>query len=218
MKAVAIFDMDGLLFDTESSARLAWAEALVPHGYSPSDALFQRFIGRDMTRRHQLLVEEFGEDFPFELIKAERMRLGDQKELADGLPVKAGAAELLQELATRGLRIALATGCAEVLARRRLQQAGFARYFQRVFTSEMVAVGKPAPDIYRHALRELGVAASAALVFEDSVAGVSAATAAGIATVMVPDLEPPTAELRQRVWRILPSLVEARQQLDELLA
>jgi HAD superfamily hydrolase (TIGR01509 family) len=189
--AGAIFDMDGLLFDTELLGRQAWSEALERFGYRLTEELYLSFIGRDIGWRGRLLKQHFGPEFPFEAVKQARMALGDARELAEGVPPKPGARELVLALHERGVPLALATGTERARARRRLEAAGMAECFRTIVTSEDVPQGKPAPDTFLEAARRLGLAPSACIVFEDSCAGASAAAAAGAGIVLVPDMESP---------------------------
>lgn len=97
-----IFEMDGLLFDTEASGRWAWEKALENHGYSLTDAIYLQFVGRDMSHRERVLRTCFGAQFPFESVKAQRLSLGDQKEIEQGIALKPGAVQLLESLSGMG--------------------------------------------------------------------------------------------------------------------
>lgn len=211
-----IFDMDGLLFDTESIARWAWKQALKSHGYRMSDDLYMEFVGRDLTWRETLLKKIYGEDLPFESVTLERIKVGDERELGEGLPMKPGVLDLLQRLNDLGVMIGLATGTARSRAIRRLTNAGIDQYFRTIVTSEDVEEGKPAPDIFLEASRRLNVDPLRCVVFEDSFVGVEAAFAAGMCPIMVPDIEEPSAEIRGLAYRVLHSLEESRELLAEL--
>lgn len=212
--AAAIFDMDGLLFDTEALGREAWGRALAEFGYRLDDGLYLSLVGRDMRQRERLLRKRFGPDLPFEAVKARRLELGEEQESGGALRPKPGAVELVRELAARRLPLAIATGTERPRARRRLEQAGLAGYFPVLVCAEDVAHGKPAPDIFLAAAERLGVAPARCLVFEDSCASVRAASAAGMGVVMVPDLEPaePVADL---LLARLESLGQAPARLPE---
>lgn len=192
----AIFDMDGLLFDTESVGRWAWTEALAEVGLTMTDELYRRLVGKDMEARRLILCERFGDALPFERVKERRLTIGDERERSGGLTAKPGARELVNALADAGVPLALGTGTERERALRRLRDGGMDR-FAVIVTSADVAAGKPAPDIFLEAARQLGVAPQECVVFEDSPAGVAAAARAGMAVFVVPDLEPPTAEVRR---------------------
>ncbi|NMG06157.1 HAD family phosphatase [Brasilonema sp. UFV-L1] len=216
----AIFDMDGLLFDTESIARWAWKKALENHGYGMSDNffndLYKEFIGRDLSWREKFLKRRYGASFPFESVKAERIKIGDDREMQEGLPIKPGALELLNQLSAFGVILGLATGTSLIRTTRRLMNAGIYQNFATIVTSENVAQGKPAPDIFLEVSRRIDVAPQECVVFEDSFVGVEAASSARMCTIMVPDLEQPSAQIRSLAYKVLDSLEQASELLEEL--
>jgi HAD superfamily hydrolase (TIGR01509 family) len=214
----AIFDMDGLLFDTESIGRWAWGKALESYGYAMSDTIYNDFIGRDMAWRERVLKGAFGAAFPFEAVKALRIKLGDTREVEQGLPIKPGVLEVLHTLQNFPIKIGLATGTIRERTLRRLIHAKIDKHFTTVVTSEDVVNGKPAPDIFLETSRRLDVAAKACVVFEDSSAGIKAAAAAGMLSIMVPDLEDPPKDIVRIPYRILPSLEHQTHLLNELFS
>jgi HAD superfamily hydrolase (TIGR01509 family) len=212
-----IFDMDGLLFDTEQTGRWAWDKALELHGYQLTDEVYREFVGRDMTHRKAILMARFGEQFPFDSVKNQRIELGDAMEIEQGLEPKPGALELLATLGKAEIPIALATGTARARTFRRLDSVNIREHFAAIVTSEDVAYGKPAPDIYLEASRRIATPPGDCIVFEDSCAGVEAAAAAGMCVIMVPDLERPSHEIEEQAHRVLRSLEDAAAVLAELL-
>ncbi|MBD6615622.1 HAD family phosphatase [Komarekiella sp. 'clone 1'] len=211
-----IFDMDGLLFDTESIARWAWKQALENHGYVMSDNFYDEFVGRDLSWREKILKKRYGESFPFASVTAQRIKIGDEREMQEGLPVKAGVLDVLNKLNNLGVTIALATGTSRIRTIRRLTNAGIQQYFTTIVTSEDVAEGKPAPDIFLEVSRRINVVPLQCMVFEDSSVGVKAAFTAGMCVIMVPDIEFPSPEIARLAYRVLTSLELAGELLDEL--
>lgn len=207
--AAVIFDMDGLLLDTEATSRWAWDQAMAEHGYRMSDEIYQQFIGLVMNDRIKILQQRFGAAFPSQSVMARRIELGDTREIEQGLAVKPGALELVKALAARGLPLAVATGTFAPRTMRRLKSIGLDHHFNAIVTGDQVSAGKPAPDIFLEASRQLAIPTDRCLVFEDSCAGVQAAHAAGMSVIMVPDLEAPTPEVAAVCYRILPSLQQA---------
>ncbi|WP_309232582.1 HAD family hydrolase [Cylindrospermum sp. FACHB-282] len=210
----AIFDMDGLLFDTESIARWAWKQAVESHGYEFSDDLYKQFVGRDLSSREKIFKKIYGDNFPFESVTAQRIKIGDQREIQAGLPIKAGVLDLLKRLSDLGVVMGLATGTSRVRTIRRLTNAGIDQYFTTIVTSEDVAVGKPAPDIFLEVSHRINVMPPQCVVFEDSCVGVEAAFKAGMRTIMVPDIEQPSPEIKNFAYRILLSLEQASELLE----
>lgn len=204
--SAVIFDMDGLLLDTEATSRWAWDQAMAEHGYRMTDEIYRQFIGLVMNDRVKILQNRFGTTFPSDSVMVRRIELGDNREIEQGLAVKPGAIELVQTLAKQGIPLAVATGTFAPRTIRRLKSIGIFHHFAVIVTGEQVAAGKPAPDIFLEASRQLAVPAQRCLVFEDSCAGVRAASAAGMKVIMVPDLEMPTPEIAALAYRILPTL------------
>lgn len=208
-----IFDMDGLLLDTEATSRWAWDQAMAEHGYRMTDDIYQQFIGLVMNDRVKILQYIFGAAFPSQSVIARRIELGDTREIQQGLVVKPGALELVRALAAQEIPLAVATGTFASRALRRLKSIGLVQHFQTIVTGDQVSAGKPAPDIFLAASHRLAIAAEACLVLEDSCAGVQAAHAAGMPVIMVPDMEPPTPNIAALAYRITPSLQHILQHM-----
>jgi HAD superfamily hydrolase (TIGR01509 family) len=155
-----------------------------------------------------------GPDFPLDRFYADSDALFEAAVEA-GIPLRPGALLLLDHLRAAGIPMALATSTAAPFAQQRLARAGLTDYFEVVVTRSDVARPKPHPEPYLLAARRLGVDPAHVVAVEDSHAGVRSAVAAGIATVMVPDLLPATEELTLACAQVLPSLADLR---DLLLA
>jgi len=211
-----IFDMDGLLLDTELTGRWAWNKALENHGYQMTDEIYLEFVGRDMSHRETVLKAYFGQQFPFESVKNQRISLGDAKETQDGLLVKPGVLDLLRILAKMEIPMGLATGTIRSRTLRRLASTGIHHYFSAIVTGEDVLHGKPAPDLFLEASRIMQIDPQQCVVFEDSCAGIKAASAAGMCPIMVPDLEKPSIEIENIVYCVLSSLENVDALLEKL--
>lgn len=209
-----IFDMDGLLINTEATSRWAWDQALAEHGYRMSDVIYRQFIGLVIDDRLKILHEHFGATFPSKSVMARRIELGDSLEIEQGLSVKPGALELIQKLTIKGWPLALATGTYAPRTHRRLESIGLAQSFKVIVTGDQVKNGKPDPDIFLEASQQLAIPAARCLVFEDSCAGVQAAHAAGMQVIMVPDMQQPSPEVAKLAYRILPTLNQAIDLVD----
>jgi HAD superfamily hydrolase (TIGR01509 family) len=209
--AGVIFDMDGLMLDTERIARIAWQQATREAGYEMSDALFASLIGRRDRDSTALLHAAFGTDFDYEATHRACNVLYNDYINRNGLPLKPGIHQLLDSFTTRRIPLAVATSTGNPTARLRLEQTGLLRYFSVVVAGNEIAHGKPAPDIYLEAIRRLGIDASASFALEDSPAGVQSAHAAGLRVIMVPDLLPPTPEIEALTWQVAESLHEVRK-------
>jgi HAD superfamily hydrolase (TIGR01509 family) len=190
-----VFDMDGTLLDTELVFRqIVWdvAETL---GFAMTDDVHGRMVGSSHEASNALLVEAYGVTFPCELFNAECHRLMRAR-MAEAVPVKPGVPELLHELRERGIPAAVATSSRAAHALPHLGNAGLLDLFETVVTRDDVVNPKPHPEPYLTAARRLAMAPGDCLAIEDSHSGVRAAHAAGLQTLMVPDLVAPSAEIR----------------------
>lgn len=189
-----VFDMDGTILDTELVFRAIVFEVAEKLGFAMTDAVHLAMVGSSHERTRQILDEAYGGDFPY-LDFDEGCRTLMHERMAETVPVKAGARELLGELRTRGIPAAIATSSRMPHAHGHLGRAGLWEMFETVVTRDDVVNPKPHPEPYLTAARRLGVAPGRCLAVEDSHAGVRAAHAAGMRTIMVPDLVRPTDEI-----------------------
>lgn len=202
-----IFDMDGTLLDTEAVHRRTMAQAAEGLGWPFPDALLMAMVGIHRDENKRMLADLLGADFPLDRFYADSDMLFEAA-LEQAIPMRPGAEPLLRQLAGAGVAMAVATSTNAPYAQQRLEKAGLLSYFDVVVTRDDVQRPKPHPEPYLLAASRLGVAVHDAVAVEDSYAGVRSAAGAGIATVMVPDLLPPTdAELRL-VAGVLPGLDE----------
>ncbi|QKW20271.1 HAD-IA family hydrolase [Kitasatospora sp. NA04385] len=180
-----LFDFDGLICDTENAARESWREAYRGFGLDFPDGLWARMRGRHDGER--LAAEHLGRLLgrPMTAREAEHRRTR-KSELAHAQPLLPGVAALLAEAAGRGLPAAVVSSAPGRWVEPHLRRLGVRGRFRTVVTGDLPLPNKPAPDLYLHALAALGVRASGAVAFEDSVPGVSAAVAAALRCVAVP--------------------------------
>ena len=209
MYTTAIFDMDGLLLDSERPIRDAWQAVLAGMGRVYDPELYLSAVGRNLADTRALFSQGHGEGFDFDAALAQvRSRMAASVE-REGYAVMPGVFALLDALAGRGVVRAVASSTAVERVGQRLAQAGLRDYFAALAGGDEVLRGKPAPDIFLLAAARLGVAPESCLVFEDSSYGAQGALACGMGVVLVPDLKPPEAEVERRALRVLGSLEEA---------
>jgi HAD superfamily hydrolase (TIGR01509 family) len=187
--AAAIFDLDGLLLDTERLSIAAGYEALVRLGLPHAPGIFERLTGRDEATSIDILLDHFGPSFPLADF-GKRWNALFRAKLDEGIPLRPGAVELLEVLAEYRVPRAVATSSQRASAERKLRLTGLAKYFGAVVTVNCVAAPKPAPDPYLLAAARLGQDPSRCIAFEDSDPGAAAARAAGMVVVQVPDQVP----------------------------
>lgn len=215
IKAV-VFDMDGLMLDTEPLYKKAWQLASTELGYEIDDTFYAKFIGRPTSDCEVLLLRKFGSDFPLDPFRLRWPQLW-QNEAAKGIPIKAGLPEILTFLKHNGLSFAVATSSDAEHTEISLRRAGLDGCFGIVVTGDEVLRGKPAPDIYIEAARRLRIDASQCMALEDSEVGIIAAREAGMLAVLIPDLVGPTDPAVEAASFILGSLHEARDLLTNML-
>lgn len=190
-----VFDMDGLLFDSERLYAETILTAAGEVGCPMSHDVFLRLVGRSRDVNHRFLLEHYGADYPLAALIATWGR-HFQVRAADGLPLKPGALALLDLLDELGLPRAVATSNTHATVQRNLERHALAGRFHGVVAHGDYINGKPSPDPFLRAAERLGVAPASCLALEDSYNGVRSAAAAGMMTVMVPDLLPATEEMR----------------------
>lgn len=206
-----IFDMDGLLIDTERLAMRGLANAAVDMAVDAPESFHHAMIGVSADRCRGLVQERFGPDFPADAYLATASRHMDRLVEAGQLRLKPGVLELLSHLEQLGLPKAVATSSSRLKAGRHLRDVGILDRFDAVVTRDDVARGKPHPDLFLRASQELGLPPGRCLVLEDSYNGVRGASAAGATVIMVPDLLPATEEMRTRCAMIAPDLHAVRK-------
>ena len=200
IKAV-LFDMDGTIFDTEAIYRRAWIRAAKDVGFNVDmDRFFELVCGLNMADMTALVHHVYGEGAPFEEVRAGRRVYIEEALATTGLQFKSGAPDILYSLKEQGIRIALVTSSGRPLVDRYLKMSGLEDVFDVIMTGETVVHGKPHPEIFLNAAAKLGIDPSHCMVVEDSPNGIRAGHAAGMYTVMVPDLHPCTEELQSLLW------------------
>lgn len=209
----AIFDMDGILFDTEQIYQQTWHELAAERKVELASGFLQAISGSSGARMNQVL-EEYYHVSDGAVLAQECMGRVRQK-LAVHVPVKEGVHEILAFFKEKGMPIAVASSSLPGQIEANLKNAGIKTYFAEIVSGTEVEHGKPAPDIFLLAARRIGCAPQECFVFEDSENGVKAGFAAGCATFMVPDLIEPSSEIRQYCTRICRNLTEAQREIDE---
>ena len=208
----AIFDMDGLLLDTERVCMRIFQEACDVQKLPFYEDIYLSIIGRNAIGIETIFRKAYGNDF--ERLHAEWRIRYNAVVKHQAIPLKAGVIELLDWLKAQNIPVAVATSTEKEVATIKLNLAGINHYFANLTTGCEVNNGKPDPEIYLLAARRLNVEPTKCLAFEDSNNGVRAAVSANMATYQIPDLVAPCDEIRQLGHVIVPSLHDVLRQLE----
>lgn len=194
IKAV-IFDMDGLLFDTERLAARGWKEAGRQFGIQLTDEKIGQIRGRNIASSRTLFRDWYGDTVEYDAVRAVRTAYLNQVVEDEGTPVKPGVQNLLKYLKENGIKRALATSSQREIAERYFRLAQLPMEFDASVCGTEIQNSKPAPDVFLLAAKKMGVRPEHCLVLEDSPNGIHAAAAAGCSVIMVPDMDQPTEEI-----------------------
>lgn len=205
-----IFDMDGVLFDTEKLCMESWLSLSGQYGISDMEEFYPKCIGLNDADTKALMLKNYGADFPYENFRKETSLCFRNEIDKNGLPVKEGVRELLNFLKERGWKVGVASSTRRQSVINHLEREGLREYFSVIVGGDMVEHSKPRPDIYQMACGKLNVPPGQCYAIEDSPNGIRAAYGAGMKPIMVPDLLMPDEEMRRLSHRIFGSLREVR--------
>ena len=211
-----IFDMDGVILDSEKLYVRFWCEAGRFYGFPMEEkhALSIRSMARPLAS--EKLRGIFGSSFDYDAVRSKRVELMDKYVEENGIELKDGAEDLLVYLKENGYRIALATATPPDRAEKYLRAHDLYKYFDVTVSASMVSLGKPAPDIYLLAAEMLGLSAQSCLALEDSPNGIRSASSAGCVTVMVPDLDKPNDDILPLLHGVANGLCDVKRILREI--
>lgn len=210
-----IFDMDGILFDTERLFNECFSQALSEYGIEDTSYFLDACMGRSSVESKKLCMEKLPADFPYDEMQ-QKLRENFNTRLAEGgMPVKSGVYLMLEYLKTNRYPIGLASSSTMKSVTHHLDEANMREYFSVIAGGDCVEKGKPQPDIYMYVLDKMNLKGKNVIAFEDSPNGLKAATAAGIKAVMIPDQIPYTDTLKPYVYEKFNTMTDALEAIKK---
>ena len=205
-----IFDMDGVIFDSERLVLECWEKTGARYQLEGMREAFLPCIGTNDVRTREIVLERYGADFPYDEFRRESSLLYHGIVDQGGLPVKLGVRELLSYLTENDVPIAVASSTRLEVVTQELKQAGLFESFHVVMGGDQLKRSKPEPDIYLMTCKKLNIDPACAYAIEDSYNGIRSAFAAGMKPIMVPDMLPPTEEMRDKSVVVLENLLQVK--------
>lgn len=203
-----IFDMDGLMFDTERLGMQAMQTCYESHGYPLTKDIYLEIVGTNGQVANDILKKHFGENFPLEQLRKETRQLLDELIEKEGLPLKPGLLNLLQYLKENKIPCAIASSTAHKRVIDYLKMAQLEAYFNFIIGGDEVKQTKPYPDIFLKALDKAQIEAASALVLEDSQNGIIASHKAHIPVICIPDMKVHPKEINDLCFAVLENLTQ----------
>lgn len=208
-RKTVIFDMDGVIFDSEKAVYSLWKETADRLGLCDIQTVYLKTVGVNVDASRRIFKEKYGEDFPFDELREEIFEEYHRRYDGGRLPRKPGAQQILKKLREDGFALGLASSTRSDLVRQQLDEAGVLDCFDVVVGGEMVKRSKPRPDIFLKAARLMDAEPSRTYIVEDSFNGIRAAKEGGFISVMVPDMLRPDLEMKEKATYICKDLYEA---------
>jgi HAD superfamily hydrolase (TIGR01509 family) len=209
-----IFDMDGLMFDTERLVIKAWDFAGKQMGYSITKDIVIKTLGLNTENTRRVFIEHLGNNFDFYVFRKIRVDYMTDYIDKNGIPIKTGLIELLDFLKSNHYKMTVATSTEKEKTEYYFKKANISYYFDDIVCGDMIERGKPEPDIYLKASKIIGVAPNECLALEDSPIGILSAYRAGMKPVMIPDLVKPNEETNKILYAKLPTLFDVIELLN----
>lgn len=210
-----VFDMDGLMIDTEKLLVRFWRQSAKEHGFdmTEQDVYGIRSMSHKLAIPH--LKNIFGESFDYYSIRSRRIELMNEYIEKNGIEIKAGLFQLLDYLKINGYKIAVATATPYERAENYLYKINAFDYFDKIIGGNMIENGKPAPDIYITACRELNLKPCECIALEDSPNGIKSAYSAGCNPIMIPDLTQPEDDIKPMLYGLCENLEKVIEILEK---
>lgn len=215
-KKAVIFDMDGVIFDSEILVTNCWKSVAQKYNIPNIEEACREALGINAVVTKELFLKRYGEDFPYDIYKKEMSELFHKKANSGELLLKKGVTTLLSFLKEHDYKIGLASSTRKAVVESELKTAGIFLNFDVIVCGDMVKRSKPEPDIYEKACKMLQIQPENCYAIEDSYNGIRSAYRAKIKPIMVPDLLPANEEMKQISIAILDSLFDVILYLQTL--
>lgn len=214
MEKSIVFDMDGVIFDTETLVISCWDKVGKKYNIKNTGEVCRKCIGTNANKTAEIFKENYGKDFSYEKYSKEVSKLFHEIEDSEGIPVKKGARELLEYLRENNYKIGLASSTKIEIVTKELKDANLYNYFDTVVGGDMLKKSKPEPDIYLLACEKLNVNPKETFAIEDSFNGIKSAYRAKMKAIMVPDMLKPNEEIKEYTFKIFNDLFEVKDYLE----
>lgn len=215
IKAI-IFDMDGLMIDSERVTFECYQERLKDMNLTMDEEFYKTLLGKPIKGIYQRFYDVYGNDFPIENVIQDVHQLMAERFETEGVPVKKGLVELLHYLKDNNYKTIVATSSNRDRVDKILAQAKITEFFDDSICGDEVTKGKPNPEVFLKSCQKLGVNVDEAIVLEDSEAGIQASYDAGIKVICIPDMKYPEKQYEEKTFKILKDLNDVTEYLKSL--
>ena len=215
IKAI-IFDMDGLMIDSERVTFECYQERLKDMNLTMDEEFYKTLLGKPIKGIYQRFYDVYGNDFPIENVIQDVHQLMAERFETEGVPVKKGLVELLHYLKDNNYKTIVATSSNRDRVDKILAQAKITEFFDDSICGDEVTKGKPNPEVFLKSCQKLGVNVDEAIVLEDSEAGIQASYDANIKVICIPDMKYPEKQYEEKTYKILKDLTEVTAYLKSL--
>ena len=215
IKAI-IFDMDGLMIDSERVTFECYQERLKDMNLTMDEEFYKTLLGKPIKGIYQRFYDVYGNDFPIENVIQDVHQLMAERFETEGVPVKKGLVELLHYLKDNNYKTIVATSSNRDRVDKILAQAKITEFFDDSICGDEVTKGKPNPEVFLKSCQNLGVNVDEAIVLEDSEAGIQASYDANIKVICIPDMKYPEKQYEEKTFKILKDLTEVTVYLKSL--
>lgn len=215
IKAI-IFDMDGLMIDSERVTFECYQERLKDMNLTMDEEFYKTLLGKTIKGIYQRFYDVYGNDFPIENVIQDVHQLMAERFETEGVPVKKGLVKLLHYLKDNNYKTIVATSSNRDRVDKILAQAKITEFFDDSICGDEVTKGKPNPEVFLKSCQKLGVNVDEAIVLEDSEAGIQASYDANIKVICIPDMKYPEKQYEEKTFKILKDLTEVTAYLKSL--